>query len=149
MNVRFFPALLLSLALFVLGWAPTARAVSCGPGEVMGPGDLVWSPFNEVQLWPVPPATASGDSGRAIQFAADAATYTLGVQLGGVDESQGNAKDYVVSECPHNFNPVGGKASCTAIGAGSVAGPIYLRFGFGTHRLQSRQHRRSVFHQPD
>ena len=24
------------------------------------------------------------------------------------------------------------KASCTAIGAGSVAGPIYLRFGFGT-----------------
>jgi len=131
-NVRFVPALVLSLTLFVLGWAPTARAVSCGPGEVMGDGDLVWSPFNAVQLWPVPPVTGSGDSGRAIQFVADAATYTLGVQLIGVDESQPTqGKDYVVSECPHNFNPVGGKASCTAIGAGSYA-EMYLRFGFGT-----------------
>ncbi len=103
---------------------------SCGPGEAMAGGDLVWSSFKETQLWPVPPVTGSGALGRAIQFVADSAAFPRGVQLQGVDESQpSKAKDYVVSACPHSFTPVGGDSLCTAMGAGSVAGPIYLRFG--------------------
>ena len=50
--------------------------------------------------------------------------------MGGVDEHQPTEpKDYVVSACPHNFNPVGGNANCMKQGAGSVMGPLYLRFG--------------------
>jgi hypothetical protein len=96
----------------------------------MGTGDRVWSPFKIVQLWPVPPVTGSGDSGRAIQFVADAAAYPSGVQMTGIDERQPTEpKDYVVSECPHSFVPVGGNAFCTLTGQGSYAGPLYLRFG--------------------
>ena len=93
-------------------------------------GDRVWSQFNEVQLWPVPPVTGSGAQGRAIQFVADSAKFPRGVELGGVDESQsGKGKDYVVSACPHSFTPVGGNPLCQKLGAGSTMGPISLRFG--------------------
>ena len=103
---------------------------SCGPGETMAAGDRVWSPFNEVQLWPVPPVTGSGVQGRAIQIVADSAKFPRGVQLGGVDESQpSKPKDYVVSACPHSFTPVGGNPLCATSGAGSIMGPLYLRFG--------------------
>lgn len=103
---------------------------SCGAGETMAAGDRVWSPFNEVQLWPVPPVTGSGVMGRAIQFVADSAKYPRGVLLGGVDESQpSKPKDYVVSACPHSFTPVAGNPMCAKSGAGSIMGPMYLRFG--------------------
>jgi len=93
-------------------------------------GDLVWSPFKDVQLWPVPPVSGAGDAGRAIQFVADSVEYPRGVLLKGIDEHQPTqAKDYVVSECPHSFTPVGGRASCSHLGAGTYAGPLYLRFG--------------------
>src|SRR3990172_8806003 len=107
-----------------------APSSTCGAGETMAAGDRVWSPFNEVQLWPVPPITGSGVMGRAIQFVADSAKYPRGVELGGVDESQpSKPKDYVVSACPHSFTPVGGNALCATSGAGSIMGPLYLRFG--------------------
>jgi len=109
---------------------PPAPPPSPACAQGMIGGDRVWSSFNEVQLWPVPPVAGSGVLGRAIQFVADSAAYPRGVRLQGVDESQpSKSKDYVVSECAHSFTPVGGNSLCTAIGAGSVAGPLYLRFG--------------------
>ncbi len=109
--------------------SPAPSPAPCEENEVMGPDDLVWSLFKEVQLWPVPPVTGTGDLGRAIQFVADSAAYPRGVRLGGIDESNGNAKDYVISDCPHRFEPVGGDPLCTVRGGGSTAGPIYLRYG--------------------
>jgi len=109
----------------------TPPTTSCGAGEVMGVGDLVWSSFNVVQLWPIPAVTGSGAAGRTVQFVADSSRYPRGVQLILADENQFGygPKDYVVSQCPHSFAAVGNKASCTAIGVGSYGGPIYLRFG--------------------
>lgn len=107
---------------------PPPPPTACSTGMIGG--DRVWSPFNEVQLWPVPPVTGSGAQGRAIKFVADSSRYPRGVELGGVDESQPNKpKDYVVSACPHSFVPVGGNPLCQKLGAGSTMGPISLRFG--------------------
>jgi hypothetical protein len=117
---------------------PPPPSASCGPGEVMSFGDLKWFAtgglaFKDTQLVPVPPLIGSGDLGRAVMFVADAAAYPKGVQMAGIDDVQGsNPKDYVVSTCPHNFTPVGGNTVCSAIGQGSYAGPLYLRFGAGS-----------------
>ncbi len=110
----------------------SANAEGCGPEEVMGADDLVWSSFKSTQLWPIPPVTGSGDSGRAVQFVADSAAYPRGVQMVGIDESNRNGKNYVISDCPHRFAPVGGNERCTLTGVGSYGGPLYLRFGPGT-----------------
>ena len=97
--------------------------------------NLSWLQFKDIQLWPVPPLRGSGPGGASIAFVADAGAFPNGVELVGVDESQGSAKDYVISTCPQNFAPVGGNAMCAAIGAGSSMGPLYLRFGPARSRI--------------
>lgn len=96
-------------------------------------------PLNEVQLWPVPPLRGAVIS---VPFIADAVRYPDGVQVQGIDESQGLAKDYVISDINGSFIPLDGNENAAKRGAGSIMGPIYLRFGparprtfFGTTTL--------------
>ena len=114
----------------------TIEGAACGAGEVMASGDRVWSPLNDVTLWPIPPVTGSGDSGRAIQFVADSVKYPRGVRLVLIDETPSGPNDHVISECPHRFAPVNGQASCMASGVGSYGG-LYPRFGATQVALQS------------
>lgn len=107
------------------GTTPPPPGGSCG----MQTGDLTWSNFKAVQLWPVPAVRGSGDSGRAVEFIADATAYPRGVILTITDESQPTSvKEYVISSCAHNFTPVGGQAGCLGTGF-STSGGIALRFG--------------------
>ena len=101
-----------------------------GPLPVTPPSGT-W-PLHETQLWPIPPLRGVVIS---VPFVADVARFPNGVEIKGVDESNGPAKDYVISEYPGVFEPVGGSPNGVKLGAGSIMGPIYCRFGPARPRL--------------
>ncbi len=88
--------------------------------------------LHPMQLWPVPPLVGSTIS---VSFVADAVRYPNGITIEGRDEPGGSlsgehpAKDYVISSWQGSFVPVGDNPLGQMIGAGSVGGPIYCRFG--------------------
>ncbi len=87
-------------------------------------------PLQSTQLWPVPPLRGSVIS---VPFVADVAQYPNGFLLQGVDESNGPAKDYVVSTSQGSFVPL--NANAEQLGAGNVMGPIYMRCGPARPRI--------------
>src|SRR3970040_2253209 len=63
-------------------------------------------------------------------FVVDAARFPRGVMISGGDETQRSVgKEYVISDQPYSFIPFSGNPRARLEGAGSVAGPFYLRFG--------------------
>lgn len=101
---------------------PAAFQAGSGHGQ-----DRIWSPMTSGYLFPRPPVSASGDSGRAIQFTADGAAHPNGIKLKIIDESvTSTPKEVVISAVPHSFIPVGGDPKC---GRGGGSGFfIYLRY---------------------
>jgi len=107
----------------------------CGPGEIFGGGDANWSPLTHTQIFPSTPIAATGDAGTAIKFVADPnapapyGPYPNGVQMDVFDQS-GNAdgKDAVISNCPHNFTPLGNNPACKKDAIPNL-GSFYLKFG--------------------
>ena len=56
--------------------------------------------------------------------------------ISGVDETQPSVgKEYVISDQPYSFIPFSGNPRARLEGAGSVAGPFYLRFGPAEARM--------------
>lgn len=101
----------------------------CGPSEVFAGADANWSPLTTTQIFPLSALSATGDSGRAIKFVADAVAYPHGIIMEVVDQTpQLLPKDAVISNCPHNFSPVGGQSTCVQTDIGNIA-DIGLLFG--------------------
>lgn len=111
---------------------PPPPVTGCGPGETYGASgqDRVLNPLEQA-LWPAGQRdlAASGDSGTAIQFVANAGKYPLGILVHTVDETQPPmSTQMVVSNCPHNFShPINQYADYAFGGAGTIV----LRFGNG------------------
>ena len=111
----------------------STNTANCGAGEVFntGAGDQVLSPLEQA-LWPASQRAlnASGDSGLAIQFVADATKFPFGIVVHIVDETNpGASKQFVVSACAHNFaNPINVYGDLLL----GRAGTIVLRFGSGS-----------------
>ena len=115
-----------------------AQVVTCGPGEVMVLGDITADEaFYRGQLWPSNAqfVYASGDRGIAIQFFADGARFPGGMEIKCINEKQPTtANEWVISECPHSFVPVGnrpmwGNSMQAGVMIGGTANSILTRIG--------------------
>lgn len=106
--------------------APVGSSCNTGAGETFTPSDFFWNPVSTTTLYPIPPATGSGDLGRAIKFVANGTMYPNGIILRVVDETA-NAlnKEVVLSSCPHNFSPYGGSVYCRLQGTSGVSRNLY------------------------
>lgn len=107
---------------------PITPVVQPAPAPI-GHGDVLWKLSTTTLFPPHPGIYAVGDHGASVQFVADAKNFPNGIVATFNDQSPlGIAKDYCISDRPHDFRPLGANPYALQQGVGN-AGAIYLRFG--------------------